>query len=554
MTRRLSPALAMLVAGVALLAAAAAPGGSGAVEGRKGGTLRLASVDDVTVDTALAYDPTSWPIQVATCAKLFNYLDADGAEGTKVVEEVVRDYDLSADRRTYTFELRRTFRFHTGAPVTAQSFADAFDRVAQPILRERRDGKTEKVESLARGFMGEIVGAQAVMEGKAARITGVRVLGRYRLQIRLTRPVGDFIFRLTLPFFCPIVPGTPSTETATLAGSGPYYVAEYVPNQRIVLRRNRFYRGARTANVDQVEWTIGITPEACLLAVEEDRIDHCVNVGIPPAAYKGLYEKYGVNRPGGRLFVSPRLATWYLVFNHDRPAFRGRVQIPLKKAINYVIDRPALTRPFGYLAGKRTDQVLPPALGRAASIYPLDGPNLAAARREYAKALYEPTKLVLYIANRPATIAMAQSLEFDLKKLGIDLELKYFDHAVAHEKVAIRGEPYDLFLQGWIADYPDGGNFLATLLDGRSIGPTDNYSNQAYFDDPETNARIDAANRLSGEARREAWADLDVDLMRDNPPLAPIFHQNQRAFVSKSFGCFVLHPLNGVSIVAACKK
>jgi ABC-type oligopeptide transport system substrate-binding subunit len=120
--------------------------------------------------------------------------------------------------------------------------------------------------------------------------------------------------------------------------------------------------------------------------------------------------------------------------------------------------------------------------------------------------------------------------------------------------VAIRGEPYDLFLQGWIGDYADGGNFLATLLDGRSIGPTDNFHNQGYFDDPETNARIDAANRLSGEARSEAWADLDVDLMRDNPPWAPIFHSNQRAFVSKSFGCFVLHALNGVSIAAACKK
>ena len=55
--------------------------------------------------------------------------------------------------------------------------------------------------------MREIVGAVAVMEGKAKAISGVRVLGRYRLQIRLTRPVGDFTARLTMPFFCPILPG-----------------------------------------------------------------------------------------------------------------------------------------------------------------------------------------------------------------------------------------------------------------------------------------------------------------------------------------------------------
>ena len=131
--------------------------------------------------------------------------------------------------------------------------------------------------------------------------------------------------------------------------------------------------------------------------------------------------------------------------------------------------------------------------------------------------------------------------------------MKYFDHAALVEKVATRGEPFDLVRQGWVADYADGGNFLVPLLYGKNIGATDNL-NQSYFDDPETNAKIEAASRLTGEARRKAWADLDVDLMRTNPPWAPIYHQNDRAFVSKSFGCFVLHPLYGVDIAAACKK
>ena len=39
--------------------------------------------------------------------------------------------------------------------------------------------------------MHEVVGADAVTEGKAQSISGVRVLGPYRLQIRLTKPLGD---------------------------------------------------------------------------------------------------------------------------------------------------------------------------------------------------------------------------------------------------------------------------------------------------------------------------------------------------------------------------
>ena len=83
--------------------------------------------------------------------------------------------------------------------VTAQSFAAAFNRNAHPAQKAAD----------AAGFMREIEGAQAVIDGRATSISGVRVLGRYRLQIRLTKPLGDFRQRLTLPFFCPVLPGTP---------------------------------------------------------------------------------------------------------------------------------------------------------------------------------------------------------------------------------------------------------------------------------------------------------------------------------------------------------
>jgi oligopeptide transport system substrate-binding protein len=175
------------------------------------------------------------------------------------------------------------------------------------------------------------------------------------------------------PSSAPSSPTRRSTRHRQPGGLGPYYVADWVVNQRIVLERNPYYRGNRPANVDRVVWAIGDTPEACLRAVEENRLDHCVHFGVSPAAFRELAEKYGVNRPGGQLFVVPVANTWYLAFNHERPAFRGPGQIPLKKAINYAIDRLALLRPVGYLGGKRTDQILPPALGRAESIYPLGG-------------------------------------------------------------------------------------------------------------------------------------------------------------------------------------
>jgi len=544
-TGRRSLSLLMLAAGAVLLAAAGlaqSAGGAGeAADARKGGTLRVSSSVDVDyVDPALAYKGLgTWSIGFATCAKLFNYPDASGAAGTRLIREVVRDFRVSGDGRVYTFELRRTFRFHTGAAVTAHSFAAAFNRVANPRLG-----------SPATTYMREIAGAVAVIEGKAKRISGVRVLGRYRLQIRLTGRVGDFTARLTLPFFCPILPNTAVDPAGMNAppGSGPYYVAERVVNRRIVLKRNPYYQGGRPAHADQVVWTIGESPEACLRATEQDRVDYCVLT--PLGARRDLAERYGINRPRGRFRVDTSFTTFYLAFNHERPAFRGPGQIPLKKAINYAIDRPELARAAGYLSRTRVDQMLPPALGRNERIYPLQGADPAAARRWLARAKLKPSTLVLYASNQPLGVEIAKILEFNLKQIGIELDIRYLGDWP--EKAGTRGEPFDLVYNGWGADYADGASFLVPLLDN-AWQPAGN-QNVSYYDNPKIRARMAAANRLTGAARRAAWADLDVDLMRDDPPWAPIQNMKNVSFVSASVGCFLMHPIYRVDLAAACKK
>jgi ABC-type transport system substrate-binding protein len=546
MARRLLLSGIMLAVGTALLVAAGVGWSAGsstagaAAEARKGGTLRLGqSSDGGSVDPALGWGG----FDTATCAKLFNYPDKPGAAGTRPVPEVVKAFTVSRDGRTYVFELKRTFRFHTGARVTARSFADAFNRVANPRL-----------ESPVKFYMREIVGAVAVMQGRAEVISGVRVLGRYRLQIRLTNQVGDFTARLTMPFFCPILPKTPLAPAGldNPPGSGPYYLVEWIPNRRIVLKRNPYYPGGRPANVDHVLITIGDSGEGCLRAAEQDRIDYCNPGDVPVGAYRRLAAQYGINRPGGQFFVGTLPGTYYLAFNHDRPAFKGPGQIPLKKAINYAIDRPEFARAFGYLSTKRTDQMLPPFLGRDEHLYPLKGADPTTARKWLAKAKLKPPKLVLYVRNASVGVAVAQTLAFNLKQIGIDLEVKYYDFGEALRKAGTRGEPFDVFLNGWFVDYPDPAGFLPAALDP-DLHKTGN-SNFSYYSNARVAARMEAANRLTGEARRNAWSDLDADLMRNDPPWAPFVHPASRHFVSRSFGCFLETPALGVDIVAACKK
>ena len=79
--------------------------------------------------------------------------------------------------------------------------------------------------------------------------------------------------------------------------------------------------------------------------------------------------------------MKPLLSTAYLAFNTSRGIFKDNV--PLRKAVNQAIDRRALLAQGGYLAGKRTDQILPPGMAgfRDADLYPLKQPNMNAAKK-----------------------------------------------------------------------------------------------------------------------------------------------------------------------------
>jgi hypothetical protein len=62
----------------------------------------------------------------------------------------------------------------------------------------------------------------------------------------------------------------------------------------------------------------------------------------------------------------------------------------------------------------------------------------------------------------------AQIFQFNLKRLGIDVEIKYFAPGVPQQKAGNRGEPCDVLETPWAVDFADPITFFATL-DGTSI-------------------------------------------------------------------------------------
>ena len=140
MHRRFWLSVVILAVGTSLLVAAglAAPAQSSpqaeAQKPKRGGTLKIVRTSDFDhLDPGLSYFSHVWTMQHATQLKLMNFPDTGNESATRPTE-IIRSYSVSKNGRTYTFNLKRGFRFSNGNLVTAANFARAINRNLSPKL------------------------------------------------------------------------------------------------------------------------------------------------------------------------------------------------------------------------------------------------------------------------------------------------------------------------------------------------------------------------------------------------------------------------------------
>jgi peptide/nickel transport system substrate-binding protein len=526
----------MLLLGTGLLGAALARSSDATSGVRDGGTFHVALIGDDFhyIDPALAESLSELPLLDLTCARLMRYPDKPPPEGFRLIPEVAEDYPgVSNNAKTFTFTLRRGFRFSNRAPVTPNAFATAINRTLAP-----------GVETYATAYTEDIVGADAVRNGSQPSAKGVVAKGN-RLVIRLKHPTPDFPARMTMTAFCAVPPNTPPDPEGIktpLPAAGPYYVAEYVPGRKVVLKRNTHYGGTRPRHVQSFVADLSSTTfEDVIGKIETGKADWG-NAG-PPGAYflAGLDKKYGINHR--RFFVRPGLTFLGFAFNTSRGLFRDA---RLRRAVNYAVDRAEIRRitPGGPLVSTPTDRYLPPSFPhvRNADIYPLKGPKLGRAKELAGKRL-TGRKVVIYMRPRDPPYRYGQALARNLEKLGLKVEVRVISIVEQIEP----GGPWDLAFFAWVPDYLDPFAYLNEMFHGRFIG-TSNFSG---FNQPQYNRLLEDAARRRGIARERAYANLDVRLARDAAPIVPIDFVNQATFVSKHVDprCRVLRPALDLAVV-----
>jgi peptide/nickel transport system substrate-binding protein len=541
MYKRLLLALGLAAVGASLLVAAALAGTTSSSSASKsqvtkGGTLRLnvSATDYEYLDPALAYDSIGWATIYAVNTQLLNYPDKPAAAGgNELVPEAATGFPVvSKDGKTYTFTVKSGLKFSDGSPITAAAFQRAIYRACHPDQG-----------SPAVAFANNFGNCEAFNEKKASNLTGITAKGQ-TLTVKLNQADPTFIAQVSMPFFAAVKPDMAINAKGidVYASGGPYRIVSREPGRSVVLERNKFYKGNRPANPDRIVITTNTDQNQSLLQVKSGEVNHDLG-GVPAVQNGPLSEEFGVNK--SRYFVNPLVGTGYLVMNTERPTFKN---VAARKAVNYAIDRPALLRTRGKFGGKRTDQILPPALPGyiAANIYPIAGANPTKAKSIYSGG----GEINLMHTTTAAAVNYAQIAKYNLEQAGFKVNLKPQPFGVAIKTMGTRGNDIDIYTAGWIADYFDPFDFINVLLDGTNIQDANN-NNYSYFNDPKYNAAMKAASKLNGQARYKAYGKLDVDIMTNAAPWAPVFNYTSRDFISANTENFIYQPVYGHAIINA---
>jgi peptide/nickel transport system substrate-binding protein len=219
----------------------------------------------------------------------------------------------------------------------------------------------------------------------------------------------------------------------------------------------------------------------------------------------------------------------------------------VRQAINMALEMPKIVNfALGDTAQVATTYQPPtvPYFNESIQRYPYD-PDKARQMLSEAGAENLQTNLWYMPIPRPYmpdAKSIAQAMQQDLKKVGVDAKLVTYDWPVYLTKTG-SGE-HDMCLLGWTADNGDPDNFLGQLLSSKTATPQ-NALNVAYYKNPEVDKLIEQGRTTSDDnERRNIYMRLQ-EIIAGDAPWAPIAYVKPPVGLQKEVQGYEPNPTGG---------
>ena len=534
-------------AGVAVVDDALWVSTRGAPTSHRGGTLRVATSDELpaSIDPADAWDNfEKGKILLLTNDGLVGFKRVAGVEGSELVANLAISLPRpTAGGTSYVFRLRPDIHYSTGQLVKPADVGASIERGF-------------KLHSLLADFLRGVVGGEACVSRPATCDLSEGIVtdpAANTVTFHLTRPDSEFLVKLAGATALVVPAETPATDVGTrpVPATGPYMIQSFVPKGTVVLVRNPHFREwSRAAQPDgypdRIEWTPS-GQDSAVDAVLAGRAD-----------YYGLWKQPGGDR-------GEALTTRYASQTHRYPflqfAMYLNTRVPpfddpkVRRALSYAVDRRAVQQRYPGLA-QITCQYVPPNFPGYQPYCPYTlNPSPAGAWTAPDRAA--ATRLIKASGTRGMRVTVWSDSEFAgvsrdfvklLNSLGYHARLRNlggfgaFWVYVADSRNKAQMGAY--FFQG--ARSPAE---LTAPLRCRSFVPNNgDNQNTAQYCSPELEAKIERALRLQATdpaAAGLAWAAVDRHIV-DQAPAVPLLVPEGIDLVSRRVGNYQHNPQWGV--------
>ena len=461
--------------------------------------LRISQRNEpATLDPARATLPDEFFIIRAVLEGLVTPDPSGGAPLPAAAER----WELSADGLTYTFHLRRNGRWSDGTSVVAADFIASYQRILTPATAAAKPD-----------LFFHVAGTEDFYRGRLSDFaqTGFAAPDEHTLVIRLRQPSPEFLAYVASGPWLPVnrravaQQGREWTNPGKFVGNGPFTLAAWDANQRIVVRRQAAHWDASHYPVSEVHFVALDNGDA------EERAFRSGQIDITMAVPTHRIATYAAESPS-RLRETPLQETRYLSFNTTRgPLADSRV----RRALSLAIDRAAIVR--SVLQGNQatTHTLVSPGLdGYVAPPFVPGG--LDEARALLAAAGFPggqgfPRFVLSTWTSAPVLEAIQQMWR---RELGIQVELLQREARV--HLAALRSGDYDIGFITSIPDVPDPARVLAEFQTGKP-GNYPRWSSPAY-----DAAFAAAAAATDAATRRQRLAAAEMILL-EAQPIAPLY-------------------------------
>ena len=541
----------------------------------KGGTFRIANTDFAQsggFDPTGEYFGSAWTIYNSLLLRtLVSYPFTAGPAGNELVADLATELPEPTDGGLkYTFTIKPGVEF--GPPVnravTSKDIAFAFQRIGTP-----------SVAAQYANYFQVIKGLPEFTAGTAKTISGIETPDDSTISFTLTKPTGDFLFRLAMPATAPIPEEVAKCHTQAaeygryIIASGPYMIdgsdaldisscdtqkaiSGFNPNTGLNLVRNPNYDPAtddiaiRQSNPDRFEISVNTNLDNIFAKIERGELEGSFET--PPNAVLRSYLQDADIRE--RLRVNSGDRIWFAYMNLTTPPFDD---VHVRKAMNLVMDLEGVQRAWGGpVQGSTPTDVLPDALMpelTAENYTPFQAAPFAgdieAAKAEMKLSAYDtdqdglcdaPACKGIVHLNRNFAPWSTQSpiIVESAAKIGVALETREASRSAVNDSSGTPGRKIPLSSgNGWGKDYGDPSTFMV-LFDGRNIlaegntafslvGITPKKATEVKATlpaggVPSVDADIDACTALAGQERTDCWVTLNKKVTEEIVPWIPL--------------------------------